>query len=301
MAAGCSTDPPEVPRTPEASSPFLVDAPDGYELVHAGRGAQTPEWGDDDAGSQGGFTVLSIVAEPEEPGDLTVVEATGYEGYQGGLAQASIEIDPTQEMELDGRPALATTAEHGNELLVARGDDLALGLRSSRLSIDELIDLDGETTLSDDPGAVRRLAPSVDPPEGWSVAGQATADLVVGIQSFGPDPGPPSAHSATWRTGPNGDEFRAMTLPAEAGDIVSLLGWAISGRGRFSAVRTTEVDGRSAVVITDGRKVDLATTTEWGELLLVSSSDLTEGQLVTIAESARRLTDAEWAALPSRY
>jgi hypothetical protein len=309
MAAGCSTDPPEVPRTPEASSPFLVDAPEGYELDTAARGEVQGWWGDDSEGSSGGFVALAS----SRTEDVVVVEAAGFEGVQGGLDQLS----SGDELEVDGRRAIFHRGDGASfdELVVERGDDLALVIRARDLDLDGLLELNEGSTLDPDPSVHRVVAPSVAPPAGMTVIGGADRDLVLAMAGYGDAiPGPASAHVARWRQLRSTDhELLAMTLPAAAGDPGAALGWPLVREFDEASVARIEVDDRPAAYVVmeqgDITSTMLVTTTEWGDLLVLRSQPshhsggdaLTRDQLVTIAESARRLTDAEWAALPSRY
>lgn len=79
----------DVREPSESSSPFAVSAlPDGYESVLAGTGTDVQAWGSDGAGTHEPFTVL-VQDDSTAPEDVVVVSITGFEGYQGGLAQAS--------------------------------------------------------------------------------------------------------------------------------------------------------------------------------------------------------------------
>jgi hypothetical protein len=305
--AGCSDDGGGTgqPETTE-SSPFTIEPPANFELTYAGRGDQLPQWSDDTGGeNHGGFTVLAPRDDPTETDQVTVVEATGFRGYQGGLHQASmLQGTGWEDLQVDGRSALVAEELDGSftELMVVReGDDVALGLRSPELSVDELIELNGGTTLSPDLEELRVSAPDVSPPTGWSTVGEVQGDLRMGIDSYGDDPGPPSAHSAKWESA-SGAVLIALTLPSVAGDVPALLAWPRTTHHSNETIELIEVDGRPAAFITTSRAPKLVTTTSWGDLLVLNVSargndgDLvpTEDDLVAAAASVRRLTDAEW-------
>src|SRR4030095_7369592 len=120
---------------PTAASPFLVDGvPDGFRLEVAGRGTSSQEWGGDSVGAGEAFTVAAPAgADPGGP-EAVIVSVTGYEGYEGGLDQASGGYggDSIDHFRVDGHPAIyAPPATDGSyeraweDLVVARGDDLA--------------------------------------------------------------------------------------------------------------------------------------------------------------------------------
>ena len=312
--ASCSDD-GGGPTASTESAPFALDIPAGWVLDHAGRGEQVPEWSDDTGGANsGGFTVLAQNAEPTEVGEVTVVEATGYQGLEGGLHQASLLYSfPSafEEREVDGRPAVLN---HGgdpafDEVIIARDGDFALALRSSVLDTDELLELEQETTVLDDIAEAKVTAPQVRPPAGWTTVGEVQADLRIALSSFGDAPGPASAHSATWRSALGGTLI-AVTVPGEAGDVDALVALPRTTGRQPESVRLAEVDGRPAVVIESNGEwgPELVTTTAWGDLLVLNAryrgddpddAQLTGEDLLDIAGSAERMSPAEWDALPA--
>lgn len=90
--SSCTSDEPgrqaETAVAPSTtSSPFTVDAPQGFEVVDAGVGTEAPDWGLDCCGTQEPFTVLSPDGSMSGPG-VVVVSTTGFGEYQGQLDQA---------------------------------------------------------------------------------------------------------------------------------------------------------------------------------------------------------------------
>jgi hypothetical protein len=177
---GCTSDEPHAPAAPVAPSAasatmFSVGwVPDGYELVAQGRGVAASSWGSDEVGTNEPFTTLAPEGS-HDPDDLVVVAATGYAGYQGGFAQASITycckgVGPQQRFRFDGHRAIYSPPHEErrwSELVVARGDDLAIRLIATGWSRERLVDLARRTTPSTD----HEAAPAVDPPKGWRVLG----------------------------------------------------------------------------------------------------------------------------------
>ncbi|MEJ7584530.1 MAG: hypothetical protein WKF43_10705 [Acidimicrobiales bacterium] len=123
--------------------------PAGYELVTAGRGTELQEWGEDCCGTAEPFTVLAPPGEGTESAEAIVVSVTGFAGYEGGLDQASSGYSVEERSEtftVDGQEAIFTPAETSSEwadLVVARGDDLAVrvaGRNASRSRLVEVLD-----------------------------------------------------------------------------------------------------------------------------------------------------------------
>lgn len=149
LAFGACSDDGDAPVTSAApatdpdlvASPFRVEAPGGLVPAGEGRGAYPQFWGDDSSGNHGPSVVLAPDASSAGPDDVTVVTASGFEGYQGGVAQASASYTlPHETLEIHGRPALFSVASPSSgrsvsELLVERGDDLALVIRSPEASL----------------------------------------------------------------------------------------------------------------------------------------------------------------------
>ena len=100
------------------SAPMI---PDGYAPRFEGRGRVQLWWGSDDFGSTEPFTVLAPAgAGPESP-DAVVVSTTGFAGYQGGLDQAAASYSArlrSEELDVDGRRAIYTPRQSGEEDLV---------------------------------------------------------------------------------------------------------------------------------------------------------------------------------------
>jgi hypothetical protein len=261
-----------------SASAFTATVPDGYHLLAEGHGENPMLWGSDTDGySTGGFVVLARSEDAEDPADLAVIEATGFQGFQGGLLQT---IDrypetPTEERQVDGQEALVADLDGVTQLVAVRRGDLALSAQSSALDEDELADLVAAADLPD--GQPPTGAPDVDPPEGWVALGRATSDLTLGLGAFSYDGytgGPASASSKAWRA-PDGSQIvTVLTLPGAAGDLEAAVGYSLTNGGD-SAVETDrfELDGRDAVWIEAvSSRGTIVTTTEWGDLLVVRSA-----------------------------
>ncbi len=173
--SGCTSDPTErvAPTTDSAStssSPFTVgQVPPGYEFINAGMGTRVGEWGDDSTGTVEPYTVLAGDGRAIGP-DVVRVAITGYEDYQGALAQASLGyLSDRRELEVGGAEAIYSppSSDAGGErwadLVIVRGKDLAVRLSSPSASAAELTAVARQVVVPDD----RTRAPRVpDPPAG---------------------------------------------------------------------------------------------------------------------------------------
>lgn len=263
----------------QAASAFNAEVPDGYRLVAEGPGENSMLWGSDTDGySTGGFTVLARSDETEDPAELTVVEVTGFQGFEGGLSQALDGYPSTtsEEVEVDGRRALlADLGDDITQLVAERDRDLAISAQSATLEGDELADLISGTELAY--SRRRNAAPEVDPPEGWEVLGEATNVLTIALGAFSHDGytgGPASAESKAWRAPDGSQILTVLTVPASAGDLEAALGYSLTNGGD-PALETDrfELEGRPAVwVASNSSRGTLVTTTDWGDLLVARSA-----------------------------
>ena len=218
-----ATAAPGVDELSVESSPFVVAGPEGYELLAAGTGTYVLEWGGGDAvGNDEPLTVLAPPGEDASSDDAVFVSTTGFEGYQGGLEEASAGYGEDQEdFEVDGRRALYSAGGGWHEVLATVGDDLAVRVRARSLDRDALVDVVGRTEVSDR----HAEAPEIpDPPEGLQVLGSLDADVIgawissVAEPNADQVPGPSSAHSVAFQQADR--QISVMTLPGRAGDVV---------------------------------------------------------------------------------
>jgi hypothetical protein len=289
---------PEPEPVSAGAARFTADAvPAGYDLAIAGDGGLSPEWGEDSSGTHEPFVALR-----DEDG-IVVVSVTGFEGYQGGLEQAALgytdDLEPT---DVDGDRAVFTPADGSRpaDLVVERGDDLAVRARGAGRTEEELAALVRAT----EPSRSRNRPPSVDPRDGFEELGDVTADVVLAMEAslspFESDlvPGPSTASVIGWRAGNR--HLVAEVLPADEDAVAAIAEGVLLGRpyGLESAM-STEVDGRPATALR-GEAVVVVTTTSWGDLLVVKSSNLPlldVDDLVTVASSVRRIDEKSWDAL----
>jgi hypothetical protein len=199
------------------ASPFLVEAvPPGFALETAGQGTGTQEWGSDSVGTDQPLTVLAPPVAGADSDEAVVVQVTGYEGYQGGLSQASggYGSEEADEFEVDGRPAIYSPAgaegfgepAEWADLVVVRGDDLAVHISAADADRDTLVDIAQRVEPDDD----HARAPHVpDPPDGLEVVGSVDAGVIVSLSAYvtadsDSVPGLESAYGAGWLSGPAG-------------------------------------------------------------------------------------------------
>jgi hypothetical protein len=211
------------PRSAQAS-PFVVDmVPAGFALETAGRGTDIQEWGEDSTGTDEPFTVLAPPGVDAGEDGVVIVSVTGYAGYQGGLSQASggYGSEDAEEFEVGGEPAIHTPAGADGfgpdtewaDLVVSRGDDLAVRVTTADADRDELVDIARRVEPADD----RARAPSVpDPPDGLEDLGSVDAGVEISLSAHvWPDsdsvPGLGDAYGAGWLSG------RAATAPETGG------------------------------------------------------------------------------------
>lgn len=250
-------------RSAEAS-PFTVDAvPPGFSLEIAGRGTATQNWGDDSTGTDVPYTVLAPPGDGADSDRAVIVAVTGYEGYQGGLAQAtSGYLDGDSErFEVDGRPAIyspgGTDADgepQASDLVVVRGDDLAVRVAAHGADRDRLVDIAERVEPDDDRSRAPRV---IDPPDDLEVVGSVDAGVAIGLwASVRPDsdavPGLPSAYAAGWLSG------RAPAPETGPGPAVTSIGPGSAGAPSASPSDESPSPTSLALVAYPGEAADLA-------------------------------------------
>jgi hypothetical protein len=270
--AACSGDDGDSATTDERSTDFTVEVPEGYHLLAEGTGRGDFEWGDDSSGNTGPFVVLGGSDDPI--GQMTTFELGGFAGMQGGLGQAAgycCGVDNIRTFEVDGRPAEAFSTATFTSVAAERGDDIGTIVRSTVLSRDDLVALIESADLPD--GEQPRDPPEVEPPGGWAVLGEASADLTMALEAYADEGfigGPPSAHGRAWRASDSDNRLIVLDLPESAGDVGAVLGFSlVTGGIAADEVERFELDGREAAWVANESHAALATTTEWGDLLLV--------------------------------
>jgi hypothetical protein len=301
---------------------FVVrDVPDGFTLVTAGEGVVRPEWGEDSTGTDEPFTVVAPDGEAGTLARSVVVSQTGFAGYQGGLEQASAAYTHTlEELDIDGRRALfaepgsiaAGASDHG-DLVVERGDDLALRVRARGLAKDDAVAM----ARASSQGQRREDPPVVDPPDGFGVVGSVPAEAVVAIRAslhrgFSDFvPGPQSASTVAWSAGDGTLLAIAVPLDDGRGTVAALAaGPLLHLPFPGATARRIELDDRAGVLFeNDPATCDprscppvriLATTTPGDGLLVLRSqgeSLLSLDELIRAARSAEPIGEAAWQEL----
>ncbi|MFP3901465.1 MAG: hypothetical protein ACLFXM_11475 [Acidimicrobiia bacterium] len=314
--------------TSTESSPFAVTRePEGYRLVQAGRGGHPQTWSSDSFGDDEPVTVLAPPGAAVGGRDAVRVSLTGFEGFQGGLDQASAGYPQGngEHFELDGRPAIYTPgqSEGGQQaradLVVVAGDDLAIRVTAHGATRDELADIARRV----EPGHDHLLAPSVpDPPGDLEVIGWADADVAITLLNrplAGSDvlPAGTRAHSAVWAIGqpgtpwsPDAGTVAVSTLPGTALDLDALPD-SLHTYGHIGTpeVLARSVDGRPGAVLEWPEGAGLppflavATSTQSRDLVLVVAHGAARpsvDELVAVAASVEPATPEEWDAFVDR-
>lgn len=273
----------------------------------AGLGTAEPDWGDDGVGTHEPFTVLGP-GDAERAEELVVVSLTGFEGYQGDLAQASRGyLKGPEEFSIEGRRAMFTPAsgDAWADLVAVAGDDLAIRVTSRGATREELVEILDQVEVPAD----RTRAPVVvDPPGGLEVVGAVDADAVVALGSVvepGTDrvPGPTTAHAAGW-IGEDEAKMSVVSLPGGAVDLDALAGVIAFPLYRDTTVEAITVRDRPAVLVErtePGRWVSRAVWmhTEWGDTVVVSAVGRTvpaAAALRAVAASAQPVERSAWEA-----
>lgn len=317
---GTSAPPPSPPPPAEvdeateaalgaSTSPFALrgEVPGGYRLVSAGIGSDNTAPGDDDGGAPEPFTVLLGGGEADLA--VVVVSATGFDGTDEDLDRIATPALDREVLTVENRPGRFVPSAPGAgddparwaELLVDRGDDVAVRVSAASATLDQLAEVLAYVDLDEVP----QRAPALpDPPADLAVLGSAhlewlLAEAVVVGATEGPGSGPVGTHVAGWAG--DGGELVVLTLPADALDPEALRIDVERPEAR-RAGRVLEVDGRRAVVVESdvaaGSRTTLLVETAWGDHLVVMSTGaapLGEEALVALASSATRIDEQSWA------
>lgn len=308
-----------VPSGSTASSPFTVGAvPEGFELVAAGTGAQRQGWGEDCCGSHEPYTILE---RTDGSGAPVRVSIAGYEDSQGGFFQVSNgygDDDVGGEVtEVDGKQAAWSEADPDEsaqdlwswpELIVDEGDDVAVSVSGVGLEQGEAEEIYAAVEL----GGSHATPPSVpEPPDGFMAVGSVDATGVIGLRSgearVGEPIGPVAAHGAGWLGG-----SRSLTVETIPGRSVSLVAAAAGERYGVDQSEVRTIDGEQVLVVDRGegtsyREITVGIVAPWGDVVLVDAfTDQARSkvpvtlpsieELVAVARSVEKTTDAEWDA-----
>lgn len=317
-AADEGTPPSGSGERSSASSPFTFDealVPDGFTAVAAGRGEHRPDWSEDCCGSDEPYVVLSPDGTPDHP-DVVVVSITGYQGYQGGLDQASVGYGlDSEEVEVAGEEARYSPpgAEHDPDawadLVVAQGDrDLAIRVTSPDATLEELAALVPLVEVPDDV----TQPPAVTAPPGLELVGSVAADAVVAAfpyvdQQADAGPGPTTAHGVGWRQGvsDHGTQVVLMSLPGGSADLAALVVGFRWQQRRYAAPRevVARVVGHHALLerleseAAGPVRRSVWLPTDDGHLVVAASSGsdaATEEDLLALARSVEPTDTTTW-------
>lgn len=317
LAAACSSDTGEVGPAPagsSSSSPFTVgEVPEGYELISGGMGTRVGEWGDDSTGTVEPYMVLS--PDGQATGRNVVrVAITGYEGYQGGLAQASLGyLSELRELEVGGAAAIyapASTDARGQrwaDLVVVRGEDLAVRVSSPTASVAELAAVARRVVVPDD----RTKAPRIpDPPAGLRVVGSVDVDGQLAVDAFvAPHtdqiPGPRSAHALAWtRPTDESDRLSVLTVPGSSLDLSVVPVRERSWPHITRASRRRVIEGRPALILDEvwsgvpvSNRRTVMVEAAWGDAVVVTASGTSlpsEQQMIAVAATIRPTGEGTW-------
>ena len=345
LAVGGCSDKPDGAGAPEApeddgddtSSPFVVApgaVPDGYRAVVAGPGALVQEWGSDSFGTTEPYTVLGPPGGDATDEGIVIVATTGFEGYQGGLAQASNGYlgGDVEEFDYEGRPAIYTPPAEGDEaddpaygarggwadLVAVRGDDVAVRVTAPDADRDALVDMLDRVVVPEDHAEAPEV---VRPPAGLEVLGSVDADLVLSASPYvyaaeGQVAAAESAHAVGWVAEPAagatattalpGDRppsLAVATVPGDAGDLAAL--GAPGGLDGYGDVAVSEVAG--GVVVDRAAEGDpralrtFLTEAPWGDLVVVGADGPADelpsaDELAAVAAATSEATTAEFEA-----
>ena len=286
----------------------LSDPPSRFVPAVAGSGTRRQDWGEDSTGTDEPYTVLVRGDDAPTADNIVVVSVTGFDGYEGGLSQASrgycCGADANaEETEVDGHRAYFTPAHDDvpSDLVVAVDDDLAVRVSAPHASRDDAIALYKRASPR---GHVR--APEVQPPGGYRIIGRVDADLVLAqvavVQPRTNEvPGTSAAHTLGWSDGDA--SLAVLTVPASSGDLAAL----VAGP-RFWGGGTTEVSASEKAVEIRFRggagnynRNAVVVTSSWGDLIVaVSDGYQTEPasleELQSLVRSAKPVDDAAWDA-----
>ena len=312
VGCGPGTDTPTAGSTDgtgsRESSPFTAGPPPaGYEPVVAGTGTQGGEWGEDSTGTDEPYTVLA------RGSDVVIVSITGFEGYQGGIDQASkpYGAEDVESFAIDGKDARFVPAStHWADLVAVRGDDLAVRVTAPDATRDELVEILERVEVGPD----RTSAPSVpDPPDGLETVGSVDVDGLVAAGAFvdprsSSIPGPASAHGVGWLapgTTIEGQQVAVLTIPEGSVDLAAVPHVHRRFASRTVTSHDREVAGRPAAVVewTDGDEGyggrSVWVESAWGDVVVVTATGTPpagEEELVTLAASVQPTDETGWEA-----
>jgi hypothetical protein len=196
------------------------------------------------------------------------------------------------------------------ELVVDRGDDLAVIIRANGMSKDELVELLARVTPADD----HAQAPRVDPPAGYDVIGSVDADVIVALDPYvvpdhGGVPGLAGTHSVIWWQGdPSAAAsssftglIAALTVPGDSVDVAALAGHTLQP-GPYEFSRYSRVADATVLEYGSDESTNRAVflPTSWGDaLMVVASGDAlpTTEAMVAMASSARPASAEGWESI----
>jgi hypothetical protein len=286
--------------------------PEGFVLEAAGWGTGGQEWGSEETGTDEPVTVLAPTGDRERS-PRVIVSTTGFAGYIEGFDGALPHVGAfttTDDRPVDGHRARFRTFEDEEtgqptaELLVQRGEDVAVRVHATGASRDELVHISRATSAPAD----HRDPPEVGPLDGYRLVGSLSIDALLALygtpQPYSDAvPGTDRARSLGWLKGDEAITVEALS-PARAD--IEALGADVLPYSQNAAVDLFEIGGRPAAFVVDDsddrRVASLVTTTTWGDLLVVhraSRRPIERAELVMLAGSARRTTDAAWSAVAS--
>jgi hypothetical protein len=309
LGAGCTGG--GGPAASEAPSPFAVDGvPDGYALEAAGAGTRRQEWAQDDVGSDEPITVL-VADDPAGPGPDAVVVS------QAGLLPEALPVESVvtpatgghvERFELDGREA-AYVRDDGStgaplhpwvgELVVERGDDVAVRVRAVRSTRDDLLTF----ARAAEAGARHDLHPEVRPPAGYRIAGWLDHDAAAAIgasvsQVHAGVPGTRADLALGWSDGEG--SVVVVAAPGRSAQLEALdhVGGVGAVLGPSERIDDAE---RPAWFVRHrwSEEVSLMTTTSWGDVLVVTVRGGADDRSLAerLAEGVDQASEAEWADL----
>ncbi len=292
-SSGSNTSTPG-PAVSRPSQPFTVGSvPTRYTLMSQAKGRQYNAWGDDSLGTSEPFMVLDSTGS-NRPARV-VVSVTGFQGYEGGLMQASPAGGPKvkyRRLRVDGHPAIFVPAQTVNEpaparrfawsdLLVRRGPDLAVRVRARGAMLQQLepiardVDPHGKTfapTVRPVPGGYRSLG-------GVDVAAVAAAfpfEYPVSADPHRVGPGNPSVHHAEWN-GPADAILSVVTVPSRTASVPALVGSSAFGNPS-SRTKRVRVGDHAGVLVEERRDHPLR-----GVWRRVVYADMGNGNVVVVA------------------
>lgn len=309
---GCGdgdADVADMPVDPSTSVPFSIEAPEGFDLVTAGRGNAEHIWGWDCCGTEEPYTVLAPNGSIDG-GGVVIVSTTGFASQEGGLAQSNRGYiqDSREEFSVDGQPAHyfpGTPAGDGapsrwSDLTVQRGRDLAVSIGAESATREEMLAVAEQVEVPDD----RLEAPLVmDPPGELQVVGSVDADIHPALTASAEPssdhvPGSDRSHTIAWHKG--GVEIVAITLPPDSVDVAALAAHDMADSHRsIPVVEQFEVDGRPAAAIElpyDTPQRAVVVDRPFGAVVVVASGDGAPSHevLADLAATAEPLDRAAW-------